>query len=533
MDSTGHLGTDFILLGKMSPVEELNNSITVRTVWWIKRDLRITDNHCLFLASQSSKEVIPFFCWEPSVLSGEDYGLFHLQAQWQALRGLEASLRKRGSGLVERVGEVVDELDALYRKHPFQCLRSYQETGNGITFFRDRAVRTWCREHGVDWVESVGSTVVRGMTAERKREVLAQGPRGRLAVLPIPDNLCLPADPSLFACPMEWKDLLDHFPQFTGSPSDSLQTVNERAAWDTLHSFLKDRGVAYSGGISSPNTAFSAGSRLSAHLAWGTISSGSVFHELDQKREEVNSANKPSPWKRSLRAFESRLHWRDHFVQRLEGSPHMEFSAINPAYDAIIYEDDPDLLAAWLDGRTGYPMIDACMRCLGQTGFMNFRMRAMVVSFACFGLHLSWRFIHGPLAQIFLDYEPGIHLSQLQMQAGITGINAIRVYSPAKQFLDHDPEAIFVKKWVPELCEYTAVEIAHVGEIELPGYANPVVSLKKRTKEMKDQIFAIRKSEQGRDGARVMLQKNGSRKGTSTKGKRKKPGGGQLALFKD
>jgi len=160
-------------------------------------------------------------------------------------------------------------------------------------------------------------------------------------------------------------------------------------------------------------------------------------------------------------------------------------------------------------------------------------MRAMVVSFACFGLHLSWRLIHGPLAQIFLDYEPGIHLSQLQMQAGITGINAIRVYSPAKQFLDHDPEALFVKKWVPELQDYKPVEIAHAGEIELPGYVKPVVNLQERTRKMKDQIFAIRKSEQGREGARTMLQKHGSRKGAGTGGKRKKPSDNQLALFKD
>ena len=533
MDPSGYLGSDYLLLGEMPAHAKLMASPVGRTVWWVKRDFRVSDNHCLFLATQSSNEVIPFFCWEPSVLSGEDYGLFHLQAQWQALHGLSASMQKRGSGLVERVGEVVAELDSLYRKYPFQCLRSYQETGNDITFRRDRAVRAWCREHGVEWIESVGNTVVRGLSAKRKRQVASKGPRGRLAVLPIPDQLCPPQDSNLFFHPLGWEELLVHFPRFSGPLSDSLQTVNERSAWDTLNSFLEDRGVAYSGGISSPNSAFTAGSRLSPHLAWGTISSGSVFHALDQRREAINSVKGPSPWKRSLRAFESRLHWRDHFVQRLEGSPGMEFSAINPAYNAIEYKDDPELLAAWLEGRTGYPMIDACMRCLGQTGFMNFRMRAMVVSFACFGLHLSWRFIHGPLAQIFLDYEPGIHLSQLQMQAGITGINAIRVYSPAKQFLDHDPDGNFVKKWVPELGDRTPVEIAHAGEIELPGYVKPVFSLKVRTGEMKDQIFTIRKSEQGRDGARAMLQKHGSRKGTGPRGKRKKPADGQLALFKD
>jgi deoxyribodipyrimidine photo-lyase len=517
----------------MPPIKGLSDSTPKRTVWWIKRDFRVSDNHCLYLAAKSSEEVIPFFCWEPSVLNAEDYGVFHLQAQWQALHGLSASLQKRGSGLVERVGEVVDELNTLFHKSPFQYIRSYQETGNDITFRRDRAVRAWCREHGVEWIESVGSTVVRGMSAEDKRGALAKGPRGRLAVLPIPENLCPPRAKNMFSKPFDWEDLIAHFPKFSGLPSSRLQMVNERSAWDTLNSFLEDRGVAYSGGISSPNTAFSAGSRLSPHLAWGTISSGSVFQALDQRRAELSEIKGPSPWRRSLRAFESRLHWRDHFVQRLEGSPRMEFSAINPAYDAVQYEDDPALLSAWLDGQTGYPMIDACMRCLGETGFMNFRMRAMVVSFACFGLHLSWRTIHGPLAKIFLDYEPGIHLSQLQMQAGITGINAIRVYSPSKQFLDHDKDAQFVKQWVPELRDFTPVQIAHAEEVGLSGYASPVVRLKERTKEMKDRIFSIRKSEAGKDGARVTLQRHGSRKGTGLRKKRKKTEEGQLALFKD
>jgi deoxyribodipyrimidine photo-lyase len=160
-------------------------------------------------------------------------------------------------------------------------------------------------------------------------------------------------------------------------------------------------------------------------------------------------------------------------------------------------------------------------------------MRAMVVSFACFGLHLSWRFIHGPLARMFLDYEPGIHISQLQMQAGITGINAIRVYSPTKQFLDHDPDGLFVKQWIPELREHTPVEIAHSAEVNISGYLPPVVSLKARTKEMKEQIFEIRKSMFGKESSRKILQKHGSLKGTSRKKREKKEAVGQLALFKD
>ena len=182
----------------MPALSEVTEQPVRRTVWWIKRDFRVSDNHCLFLATQTSKEVIPFFCWEPSVLDGEDYGVFHLQAQWQALRGLSASLEKRGSGVIERMGEVVDELETLFLSHPFERLRSYQETGNDLTFRRDRAVRAWCKERGVEWVESIGTSVVRGLSAEQKRQVARKGPRGRLAVLPIPRNLCAPKECTSF-----------------------------------------------------------------------------------------------------------------------------------------------------------------------------------------------------------------------------------------------------------------------------------------------------------------------------------------------
>ena len=121
--------------------------------------------------------------------------------------------------------------------------------------------------------------------------------------------------------------------------------------------------------------------------------------------------------------------------------------------------------------------------------------------------------------------------SQLQMQAGITGINAIRVYSPSKQFLDHDADGTFVKQWVPELGEYTPAEIAHAELISLAGYPSPVVRLKERAKTMKDRIFEVRQSVLGKQYTREVLKKHGSRKVAGGRRKRKKIEDVQLALF--
>jgi len=157
----------------------------------------------------------------------------------------------------------------------------------------------------------------------------------------------------------------------------------------------------------------------------------------------------------------------------------------------------------------------------------------MVVSFACYGLHLSWRTIHEPLARLFHDYEPGIHLSQLQMQAGVIGFNAIRVYNPTKQFLDHDPNGVFVHRWVKELRGRTPAEIAHAEELSLDGYTPKVIILKDRAKEMKSRVFEIRKSVTGKKITDEVLKKHGSRKPTAARKKKtNKNSEGQMTLFK-
>ena len=485
----------------------------MKAVWWIKRDIRISDNKCISQADNGCVEILPFFCWEPEILNFSDFSSFHLQAQWQALAGLENRLISLGAGIRVVSGEIINKLEELFRLYPFSHLYSHQETGNLISFARDKKVKAWCKYNRIEWIEYSQNSVVRGGNAHARRKGLAHSSFRERSLVKQPSVFTSSMSKSFYKPLQNWSEICKTFPKFSGcSISKDLQRVDEKHGLETLQSFLTNRGKNYAGGISSPNTAFTYGSRLSSHLAWGTISLRTVFSELDSRRRELANEEKITGWKRSLRSFESRLHWRDHFIQRLESSPDMEDKVLNPAYNSLEYEDRNDLLDAWLKGSTGYPMVDACMRCLNVTGFLNFRMRAMVVSFACFGLHLSWRLIHMPLAKLFLDYEPGIHLSQIQMQAGVVGFNAIRVYNPAKQFTDHDSNGEFVKRWVPELRDLKSVEILNIEKLNLHKYVSPVVCLKSRSRVMKDRIFEIRRSERGFSETKKILKKHGSLK---------------------
>ncbi len=159
-------------------------------------------------------------------------------------------------------------------------------------------------------------------------------------------------------------------------------------------------------------------------------------------------------------------------------------------------------------------MIDACMRALSATGWINFRMRAMLMSFASYHLWLDWKAPALHLARLFTDYEPGIHYSQCQMQSGTTGINTIRAYNPIKQSMDHDPEGQFIRKWIPELADYSAQSIHQPWILphKLNGYPLPIVDEKHARKQAMQQIYALRRGDGFFNEAQAIVKQHGSRK---------------------
>lgn len=217
-----------------------------------------------------------------------------------------------------------------------------------------------------------------------------------------------------------------------------------------------------------------------------------------------------------MRSFAGRQHWHCHFMQKLEDEPRLEFENLHRAYDGLRPAvADMQRLSAWSEGTTGFPFIDACMRALNQHGWINFRMRAMLMSFASYHLWLPWRDSGLHLARKFVDYEPGIHWSQAQMQSGTTGINTMRIYNPIKQGYDHDPQGIFVRVHVPEL-DRVPVAFIHVpwrweGAANL-RYPAPIVDNVAAAKAAREALHIIRKSADHKAGARQIVVKHGSRK---------------------
>ncbi|MBT8572341.1 deoxyribodipyrimidine photolyase [Polynucleobacter paneuropaeus] len=490
---------------------------------WFKRDLRCED-HAAVVEAAKLGPIRCIYVLEPTLWIQPDVALQHFEFIRECLHDLDAQLHLLGGTLEVHEGEVTEVLNNIWAASPFQGLHSHQETGNGFTYSRDQGVGKWCQSHGIHWGQYAQFGVTRGLKNrnewhahwQKHMEVpLCELPtiqfwRAPLSSALTPNSSAPYLTPSMMKAPVH----LQHNPPLRQRGGRSL-------ALKTLNSFLKQRSMWYRGGISSPLSAPDACSRLSVYLTYGCLSIREVVQATNE--ELLQTPHQASRKISGLSAFMSRLYWHCHFIQKLESEPEIEWQNMHRGYDALRENEfNDDYFNALKEGKTGWPMVDACVVMLRETGWLNFRMRAMLVSVAAYPLWLHWKPVGDWLATQFLDYEPGIHWSQLQMQSGTTGINVTRVYNPIKQAQDHDQKGFFVRKWLPHMRQVPDTwlfepwnmpqEVQNSISIEISrDIPQPIVDLSIATKASKDRLHARRNLSDVRAGKKSVIEKHASR----------------------
>lgn len=459
---------------------------------WLKRDLRTQDHAPLQAAEQNGLPYLILYLFEPSLLAHPDTSLRHLQFQYHSLQQVNQTLQAYQKQVTLCYAEAAKVFDALNQYFDIRTVFSYQESGIDLSYTRDKQLKQYFKKHGISWQQFQRDGILRGI---KNREGWIKAWH-RFMHAPLIHNT-FTSGPS-----PEWENPFpiptELIQNWTDYP-DTFQPAGESFARKYLHSFSAERARNYSKHISKPAQSRTSCSRLSPYLAWGNLSIRQVY-------QATEAAKKTSGFKTAINNFQTRLRWHCHFIQKFEVECRYESECINRGYELLEHPENETYIQAWKTGQTGFPLVDACMRCLQQTGWINFRMRAMLVSFFCHHLYQDWRLGVYHLAQLFLDYEPGIHYPQFQMQAGTTGINTIRMYNPVKQSQDHDPEGIFIKKWLPELSPVPLVFIHEPHKMsqieqELYGvkigvdYPAPLIDLEQSGREARDKIWAHRKHE--------------------------------------
>ena len=506
-------------------------------VVWFKRDLRTRDHAPLLSAILSGRPVLCLFMLEPERFKQMDTDPIHIDWELDCAIDLSNTLRKSGSSLHFQVGDAIEIFENLNNEYGIERILSHEETGNSWSYERDKKVSRWCETLEIKWVEYSNNGVVRKL---KDRDFWK---RERDARMRIPLN-----ETPTFSESILYEGDIPTMDELNLNPRTlvSRPIPGEVAALKRLQIFLDEDSRKYSWAISSPVLSTKHGSVLSPYFTAGVLSLRRVVQETNLKikylRKNKLIIDDHSEWIQSLSSFRKRLAWRCHFIQKLEMEPNLDLVAQNPIIEKNLERKlDSEKFLRWKEGKTGWPFFDACMRQLTSTGWINFRMRAMMMSAASYNLWLPWRETGIFLAKQFLDYEPGIHWSQVGMQSGTTGINTIRAYSMTKQGRDHDPKGDYIRKWVPELSmvptdfihepwkmpeSLQEVIICRIG-VEYP---EPIVNELVSRKNGVSKSYSARTGDEARRISKKVLQVHGSRS-RNRRNTKKKSSSVQQKLF--
>ena len=468
---------------------------------WLKRDLRTFDHEPLHEAEKLKIDYIIIYLFEPILMNEPDCSKRHQQFVYHSILDINFFLKDFNREVIVFNVDALKIFNFLISKYNIKTVLSYQESGTLKTWNRDKSIRKLFKSNSVKWIEFKNQGIIRGASNR-----IGWDKQWHYYV----NSSIVENNFSYNYFKFNNKDYLleiENFKYLKNYPQN-FQPAGQKYALKYLNSFVKERAKLYNYNISNPEMSRFSCSRLSTYLAWGNISVRFIYQFIK------NSSNFKKN-KSQFTSFYSRLKWRSHFIQKFETDCSYEFKCINKGYEKMSYSNSNIFLENWKEGTTGFPMVDASMRCLIKNGWLNFRMRAMLVSFLCHYLEQDWRRGVYHLARLFLDYEPGIHYTQFQMQAGVTGINSIRVYNPIKQSKEKDSDAKFIKKWLPELSSFDLPFIHEpwkLTEFDLINktipffYRNPIISTDLSRTKVTNQLWSLRSDSMVKNESKRLLR---------------------------